>query len=266
MKHATLTVALLATLCAPALAQDRLTDSDVKALVSRIEEARDKFDDALDGDLKNKVLRGPNGEVDVKNFLDDFQKNIDRLEERLKPEYAASAEVSTLLKQGSSIDTFFRQHKPGTKGESEWNRLAGDLKTLATAYGATFPLPENGLVRRIGDGEVAQTAELLSKSASQLKKSLDADLKKNPAVNKATRDEIIQETDDWSKEAKALRSRVKDGKPSSAEAQQVLSRASRLQSFIKQNQVPAAASAWAGLDGQMQTIASAYNRPWGNPQ
>ena len=266
MKHALLTVATLAAISVPAFAQDRLTDRDVKSLVSRIEDARDKFDNALDDDLKNKVLRGPNGEVDVKNFLDDFQKNIDRLEERIKPEYAASAEVSTLLKQGNSIDTFFRQHKPGTKGESEWNRLAGDLKTLATAYGATFPLPENATVRRIGDGEVAQTAELLSKSASQLKKSLDADLKKNPAVDKATRDEILQEADDWSKEAKALRSRVKDGKPSSGEAQQLLSRASRLQSFIKNNQVPAAASAWSGLNGQVQALADAYNKPWGSSQ
>ena len=34
-------------------------------------------------------------------------------------------------------------------------------------------------MRRIGDGEVAETAEMLSKSASQLKKSLDADLKKS---------------------------------------------------------------------------------------
>ena len=61
-----------------AFAQDRLTDRDVKALVARLEDARDQFDNALDSDLKNKVLRGPNGEVNVKNFLDDFQKNIDR--------------------------------------------------------------------------------------------------------------------------------------------------------------------------------------------
>jgi hypothetical protein len=266
MKHHILAVAVLGATCAPAFAQDRLTDRDVKALVSRIEDARDKFDDALDDDLKQKVLRGPNGEVDVENFLNDFQKNIDRLEERLKPDYAASAEAGTLLRQGSAIDAFFRQHKPGTKGESEWNRLASALKTLAVAYGAAFPLPENAPVRRMGDGEVAEAAELLSKSASQLKKSLDADLKKNPAVDKATRDEIIKEADDWSKEAKALRSRVKDGKPSSGEAQQVLSRASRLQSFIKNNQVPAAASTWAGLDGQVQALATAYNQTWGSAQ
>ena len=266
MKHTLLAVAAVSAICAPAFAQDRLTDRDVKALVTRIEDARDKFDDALDDDLKNKVLRGPNGEVSVKNFLNDFQKNIDQLEERLKPEYAASAEVGTLLRQGTSIDNFFRQHAPGTKGESEWNRLAADLKTLATAYGTSFPLAENAPVRRVGDGEVAEAADKLSKSASQLKKSLDADLKKNQTIDKATRDEIIQEADDWSKEAKALKSRVKDGKPSSGEAQQVISRASRLQSFIQKNSVPAASSVWAGIDGQVQTLASAYNKNWGRAQ
>jgi hypothetical protein len=266
MKHALLAAAALGSICAPVFAQDRLTDRDVKALVSRIEDARDKFDDALDDDLKHKVLRGPNGEVNVEDFLNDFQKNIDRLEERLKPDYAASAEVGTLLRQGTAVDNFFRQHAPGTRGESEWNRLAADLKTLATAYGTSFPLAENAPVRRMGDGEVAETADQLSKSASQLKKSLDADLKKNPAIDKATRDEIIQEADDWSKEAKALKSRVKDGKPSSGEAQQVLSRASRLQSFIRNNQVPSAASAWTGIDGQVQALATAYNKNRGSAQ
>ena len=266
MKHALLAMAVLASIAAPAAAQDRLSDRDVKALVSRIEEGRDKFDDALDDELKRKVLRGASGEVNVKDFLDDFQKNIDRLEERIKPDYAASAEVGALLRQATAIDRFFREHAPGTKGESEWNRLAADMKVLATAYSATFPLPENAPVRRMGDGEVAETADLLAKSAEQLKKSLDADLKKNPAVAKATRDEIIKEADDWSREAKALKSRVKDGKPSSGEAQQVLSRASRLQSFIKNNQVPAAASSWGGINGQVQALATAYNKSWGPAQ
>src|SRR5215204_1080035 len=123
MKHALLAMATLASIAAPAAAQDQLSDRDVKALVSRIEEGRNQFDDALDDELKRKVLRGASGEVNVKDFLDDFQKNIDRLEERIKPDYAASAEVGTLLRQATAIETFFRQHAPGTKGESEWNRL-----------------------------------------------------------------------------------------------------------------------------------------------
>ena len=259
MKHALLTVATLAALCVPAVAADRLTDRDVKALVARIEDGRDTFDDALDGDLKNKVLRGPGGEVNVRNFLNDFQENIDRLEQRLKPDYAASAEVNTLLQQATAIDGFFRQHPPGTRGESEWNRLASELKTLATAYGTSFPLPAGATARRIGDGEVVAAADKLAKSASQLKKSLDTDLKTSKTVDKALRDEIVGEAEQWGKDAKMLKDRVKDGKPSSAEAEQVLSRGARLQSFIQSNQVPTASGAWSESRTHLLALASAYN-------
>ena len=212
--------------------------------------------------MKAVVLRGPNGEVNVAHFLNDFQQNIDRVEERLKSNYAASAEVGTLLRQATIIESFFRQQAPGTKGESEWNRLATDLGALAGAYGVVFPLSEHATVRRIGDGEVVEAADKLSKSAAQLKKSLDADLKTNTAIDKPTRDAIIQDAGDWSKEAKALKDRVKDSKPSSAEAEQVLTRAGRLQSFIRNNAVPTASSAWPEIGSHVQTLASAYNRSW----
>src|SRR4029453_15110999 len=142
MQRTVLLFGLLAMCSVPLLAADRLTDRDVKALVDRIEKGRDKFDDALDDKLKHSIVRGPNGEVNVDAFLNDFQKNIDRLEERLKPDYAASAEAGTLLRQATVIDAFFRQQPSGTRGESEWNRLATDMKALAKAYGAQFPLAD----------------------------------------------------------------------------------------------------------------------------
>jgi hypothetical protein len=126
MKRTVYALGLVALWWSPVLAADRLTDKDVKSLVGRIEEGRDRFDDALDGDFKSKVLRGPAGEVSIANFLNDFQESIDRIEERLKPEYAASAEVATMLRQASAIDRYFRQNPSGTRAESEWNRLASD--------------------------------------------------------------------------------------------------------------------------------------------
>ncbi len=169
MKSLFLALAALAILWSPALAADRLTDRDVKALVARVEEGRDKFDDALEGKLKDQTLRGTTGEVKVQNFLNDFQDNIDKVEERLKPDYAASAEVQTLLQQGTFIDRFFRTQPAGTKGESEWNRLAVDLKALAVAYGADFPLPDGAAVRRMGDKEVITILDDVADGGDRLK-------------------------------------------------------------------------------------------------
>jgi hypothetical protein len=262
MKRTAVTLAVAAFCSSPLLAADRLTDKDVESLVSRIEDGRDRFDNALDGDVKRKVLRGPGGEVSVANFLNDFQESIDRIEERLKPDYAASAEVGTMLRQASAIDGYFKQNPSGTRAESEWNRLATDLKALANAYGADFPLGENASVRRIGDRELASAIDQVAKTADQMKKSLDTDLKKDTSVDKAARQAIVGEADQLAKDAKALRDRVKDGHPSSAEATQLMARAAKMQAFVNSRRLPSSAGIWSGAAGRLQSVASAYGTAW----
>jgi Skp family chaperone for outer membrane proteins len=262
MQRAILTVALLALGSSLALAADRLTDKDVKALVARIEQGRDRFDDALDDKVKHDVVRGPSGEVKVEHFLNDFQENIDRVEERLKPDYAASAEVATLLRQATIIDTAFRRQPGGIRGESEWNRLTTDLKTLAMAYGVSFPLNENAAVRRIGDRELSDAIEEVAETAGRLKKSLGNELKKDPTINKESREAIVAEADQLARDAKALRNRVKDGNPSSAEADQLLVGAAKMQTILEKHEAPASASLWRNANEALQTLASAYGGSW----
>ncbi len=261
MARAAIFFAIAIVTVLPASAADRLTDRDVKELVARVEEGRDRFDNALDGDLKRSILRGPSGDVNVEQVLNDFQASIDRLEEQLKPEYTAGAEAGTLLRHASAIDRFFRGQPAGTKGGSEWNRLATDLTALARAYGTTFPLPDNPTVRRIGDREVAAAADEIARSAEQLKESLDNDLKKDSSVDKATREAIVSEADQLSKDAKDLRDRVKDSNPSSAEADRLLKRAAKVQSFIATHKVPGAAGAWSALNPRLQSLATLYSAP-----
>jgi hypothetical protein len=244
------------------LAADRLTDRDVKALVARIEQGRDRFDNALDSKLKHSIVRGSAGEVNVDNFLDDFQESIDRLEERLKPEYAASAEATALLRQAAAIQRFFRQQPPGTRGESEWNRLEADLKALALAYGSDFPLPQNASIRRIGDGELATAVDEIASNASRLKKSLEDELKKDATFDKSARQAIVGDADQFSKEAKELRERVKDGKPSSAEADRLLAHAAKLQDFIDSHQVTTSAGTWTHITSRLHHVATAYGGSW----
>lgn len=262
MKHVAVWLSLVALGGSPAAAADRLTDKDVKSLVARIEQGRDRFDDALDDRVKNDTVRGPSGEVRVESFLNDFQENIDRVEERLKPDYAASAEVGTLLRQASVIDAAFRRQPGGTRGESEWNRLATDLKTLAMAYGASFPLNENATVRRVGDGELAEAIEEVAKAGDRLKKSLDSDLKKDPTVGKDARQDVVAEAEELARDAKALRKRVKDGQPSSAEADQLLVRAASVQSIIEKHKVPSSAGIWTSASEPLRSLASAYGSSW----
>ena len=144
------------------------------------------------------------------------------------------------------------------KGESEWNRLATDLKALAGAYGAEFPLCDSASVRRVGDRELAGAVDEIARSTERLKRSLDNDLKKDRTVDKSARAAIVREADLLAKDAKTLRGRVKEGNPSSAEAEALLRRAAALQAFMDSHQVPASSSAWAALAPRIRMLSDAY--------
>ena len=61
MKHRLLVAVCLVVGSLPVFGADRLTDADVKALVARVEDGRDKFDNALDDKFKDRscaVRRG----------------------------------------------------------------------------------------------------------------------------------------------------------------------------------------------------------------
>ena len=140
-------VIIAALIAMPAVSADRLPPNDVKALLERIDNERDRFEDQLDGKIKNSIIRGA-GEVHVGRFLDDLQENVDRLKERFNEEYAASAEATTVLRQGTDIQRFMSKQPPDLDGASEWIRLASSLGELAKVYATTFPLPEGQQARR----------------------------------------------------------------------------------------------------------------------
>jgi hypothetical protein len=112
----------------------RLSDSELKSLIENVHHARDRFEDALDGEFKHSIVRGPRGEAQVNQYLDDLQENVNRLKDRYNSSYSASAEARTVLQQGSDIARFMQNQPDSMKGRSEWDRMAGSLGTLAHAY------------------------------------------------------------------------------------------------------------------------------------
>ena len=180
---AVLVVGLVAPTSAPG---ERPSDKDVKQLLERVDNERDRFEDQLDGKLKRSILRGPGGEVNVVRYLDDLQENVDKLKDRFTPEYAASAEATTVLRQGADIQRFMATQAPDLDGMSEWNRLAATMGQLAAAYGTTFPIPEGQAARRLNDAEVKKAAAETAKGADRFKKDLESSLKMDTSLDKST--------------------------------------------------------------------------------
>ena len=258
----TIAIALLLSLlplpqAAPAA---RMTDKEVKELIDRVDEDRDRFEDQLDGKVKHTVLRGPAGEVDVSKFLDDLQENVDKLKGRFENDYSAGSEVATVLRQGSAVQRHMSTQPPNMKGASEWNRLAGSLNQLAVAYGTTFPTPDAAAVRRIGDHEIADAASKMADAADQFRKRLDDALKLETHIPQASREAAVAEANGLKKDADALADRLKDNKPASGEATALLMRAAQIQKTAATLSLPSSAKdAWMGVRAPLATIAQGFN-------
>ena len=256
------TIVSAALVAMPVVLADRLSDKDVKALIERIDHERDRFEDQLDGKLKRSIVRGPRGEVNVERYLDDLQENVGKLKERFKPEYAASAEATAVLRQGSDIQRFMSTQPPNLDGASEWNRLAASLGALAAAYGTRMPVPEGQQARRMNDREVRKVADDLAKSADRFKKDLDSSLKNDKTLDPATRQAALQHADGLKQDAKALASVIGSGRPASGEAKALLDRAATIRTATAGRTLsPAAQTAWSGIESGLEKVAQGFGLP-----
>ena len=259
VRRLALVMVAAAALASPAAAAERPTDKDVKQLLERIDQDRDRFEDQLDGRLKDGIVRGPLGEVKVNRYLDDLQDNVDKLKERFSKDYAASAEATTVLRQGSDIQRFMAGKPADLDGASEWNRLAGSLAALADAYGTTFPIPDRQQARRMNDDEVRRVADAMAEDADRFKKELDSSLKRDVSVDKAAREAAVQSADDIKQDARRLASTIGDGRPASGEARALVQRVTAGRRVAAGSSVSSAAKqAWGAVEGNLPKVIQAF--------
>jgi hypothetical protein len=232
---------------------NRLTDKEVKELIEAVDHARDRFEDQLDGKLKDTILRGPNGEVNVARFLDDLQENTGRLKDRFTSEYAASAEAAAVLRQSTAIHMFMKE-KAGIKGSSEWDHMAANLGRLAAVYGTKFPLEGDAPVRRVSDGEAAKAAMAIEEQANELKSAIN----REKALAKPAKDGLKSQADVVKNAAKALKSRLSDSKPATSEARQLFDAMRKLRESSS-----GLTEASLSVMGQMQAPLMTLNQAFG---
>ncbi len=234
-------------------AGQRPSNDDVKALINQVDEARDKFEGNLDGAFKGSTLRGPAGEAKVSAVLQDYQDNTQKLKDRFSPDYSASAEVATVLKQSTAINTFMDNAEKSMKGRSEWAHQVGILKRLAEAYGTTFPLPDGATVRRMNDKETAAAAAASATAAGHFKNDLD----KDKTLAKPDKELAKKDVEMLVKRAEAAKSRISGGEPATSEVQQLVDHVARLQTFVDAHPGPGANN-WRVVQTSLAKLQQAF--------
>jgi hypothetical protein len=203
----------------------------------------------------NKVrCSGPSGETKVAGALQDYQDNTQKLKDRFTPDYSASAEVATVLKQSTAIDTFMQGSPSAMKGRSEWDRQTTSLKHLAEAYGTTFPLPDGATARRMNDKETAAVATAIATAAGRFKSDLD----KTITLAKPDKDAAKKDADVLIKQANAVKSCTNDGKPATGGVRQLVEQVAKLQAFVGAHPIPIMTN-WQAVQTSLGKLQQAFS-------
>lgn len=250
-------VALVSLASQPVHAQvARPSDKAVAALIKAAQASVKEFTRSLDPDLRRGTVRSADVEVDVENFLSDFATDIERFRKRFKPGYAASAELVTVLRKANDIDAFVRSQSPSFKGRSELDAAAAALQSLAAAYDTTFPAQGEVSARRINDAEIQQAADVVIRNAQTSRRGLKKAYSRDEAEALAAAQKNIAALE---KAARALKSRLKSGKPASGEAGVLGEQFAVSRSAITGRSLSKPVStAWASLEAAVEKIGAAY--------
>ena len=256
-----LCAALAVALMAPigAAGAERLTDEQVKKLIEDIDTAYDTWKKDLEKEnLDDAVITSAERTINVKTFLKDFEKAIDTLKGRFKPQYAATPEALALLRLGSDVERRHRREGPS----SSWAPLNTKLAALGAAYAVGWPIESmNVKTGRLNDGELAVKVEQMEKAAKQLRGEAEKAAKANKAIDKGSRESLKASIGRLEPMAKEVRSRIKTDRPAAVEVEQLFAQTSKVKAELTKLALFSEGGAWRGIDTGAEALARAFAAP-----
>ena len=246
-----------------AIATQRLTDPEVKALLASIETKRAAFEAALDDKLKNSTIRSARGEVKTNEFFDDLQDQVERAQERFAANYSASSEVLSLLQYATRLESWASTQPAGFRGSREWGVLATDFRRLSAAYNSSLLRPGQKALgeqaRRLNDDELVTVAANVEKNMDAFRNAYDSALAANTNLTPASRKTAIQNVDTMKSSARALNAALGKKQKGVAEANALLKGSSvMIDATLKLPPNSSAAAAWAPVREELTKVALAY--------
>ena len=131
-------IGIVALAAGMANAQVKVSDAQVRGVLTRIENKTDTFKRQLDSSLDRARWNNTSQDENLQAFVTDFENATDRLKQRFDANRAIGSDVSDVLTRAAYIDRFMTRNRLSRQTQSQWTSLRYDLNTLATLYGVSW--------------------------------------------------------------------------------------------------------------------------------
>lgn len=247
----------------------RVTDNQVQTLLSRIETRTDTFKNAMNTALDRSRYNNTGQEDSISNYISDFENATDSLKQRFDSRASVSADVENVLGRANYIQDFMQRNRLTAAAQNQWRNIYFDLNTLAQYYNVnwnrsvgSYPSTNNPINPSNPSGSYNASDREVQTILNRLEvRTTDY----RTAAQRGTQNigTLNSHISDFENATQSLRRRFDSRSSNSADVQNVLSRASQIDSFMNSNRLnQRAITQWNLVRTDLSTLAGYYNVSW----
>jgi hypothetical protein len=139
--HLSILIAVTLAVCGTGYSQDqpnRLSDREVKDLMSRMEKDAGRFKHSLHSELEHQHWRDSEERETMNRAASGFERATDRLKDHFHNGNARPGDIQEVLDRGADLNSLIVGRHLLPRARAEWMTLRGDLDQLASAYNVSW--------------------------------------------------------------------------------------------------------------------------------
>lgn len=243
----------------------RVTDNQVKIIITRIETRTDTFRIQIE---RWESRNNSQFSDQVEAYVADFERATDALSSSFTSRRSSVDEVQEVLNRAAVIDGLVRSSRVNRATQNQWNLIRTDLNILASYYRVswnwetvpTYPGNTNTLPYSVADNQVRTVIMRVETRTNTFKNQINRWESRN---NSQFRDQIADYVNDFETSTNILNSSFTSRRSSAAEVQEVLNRAAVIDGFIRESRVNnVTRNQWNLIRSDLNILAGYYRVSW----
>jgi len=247
----------------------RVTDTQTRNLLTRIETKTNRFQSTMNGVLNRGRWNNTSSEDTVRGYILDFENSTGVLLRRINSRQPVNSEVNDVLARASNINQFMEQNSLASSAENQWISIRTDLNTLARYYNMSWnwnQYPSNptpGFPGNVNETRAGNVIRRIETRTDTFKNVMNTALDRSRYNNTRREDNVFAFIDGFESATDRLRTQFDAHQPVYDDVNNVMTQASYINRFMTRNRLETRAeNEWNMLRNDLNTLASLYSISW----